>query len=62
MLGCPGVFVCGWAFSSCGEQGLLSSCGAQVLGGRVSVVAACELSSFSFQALEDGLCSCGAWA
>ena len=31
---------CVWAFSCCGEQGLLSSCGVQALGIRASVVAA----------------------
>ena len=51
-----------WAFSSCGEQGLLfvvvhgllivvaSHCGAQALGTRASVVVA------------RGLSSCGMWA
>ena len=31
-----------WAFSSCEEQGLLSSCGAQALGARASVVVTCR--------------------
>ena len=53
IFGCAGVFVSGWAFPSCG---------AQVLGGRVLVVAACGHRSFGSQALEHGLCSCGAWA
>ena len=46
IVGCAGVFVSGWAFPSCG---------AQVLGGRVSVVAACGRRSFGSQALEHGL-------
>ena len=29
IFGCAGVFIAVQAFSSCGEQGLLSSCGAQ---------------------------------
>ena len=52
------VFAAAWAFSSCGEQGLLSSCdvrvshcvgfccwGAWALGARASVVEARGLSS-----------------
>ena len=58
----------------CGEQGLLSSCGArashchgfsrgaQVLGTQASVSAACGLSNCGSQALEWGLSSCGTWA
>ena len=57
-----GLRCCVWAFSSCGERGLLlcggpashcggfSCCGAQALGVWASVVVAC------------GLSSCGAWA
>ena len=52
-----GLRCCTWAFSSCGERGLLfvaagslliavaSRCGAQSLGAWVSVVVACGLSS-----------------
>ena len=51
-----------WAFSSCGERGLLffavrgllivvaSRCGAQALGMQASVVVACGLSSCGMQA------------
>ena len=57
-----GLCCCVWAFSSCGERGLLfivvhglltavaSRCRARALGAQASVVAACELSS------------CSAWA
>ena len=63
-----------WAFSTCGERGLLSvamhglliavasRCGAQALGTRASVVVACGLSSCGLQALERRLSSCGARA
>ena len=63
-----------WAFSSCGEQGLLfvavcglliavaSRCGARALGARASVVAAHGLSSCGSWALEHRLSSCGARA
>ena len=69
-----GLRCCVWAFSSCGEQGLLfvavhglltamaSYCGAQALGARAPVVVACRLSSCGSQALEHRLSSCGAWA
>ena len=53
-----GLRCCAWAFSSCGEWGLLfscgarashcggfSCCGARALGVQASVVVACELSS-----------------
>ena len=43
---------CAWCFSSCGEQGLLSTCGVQ----------ASHWGGFSYcraQALEHGLCCCG---
>ena len=63
------------AFSSCGKQGLLSSCsarashcsgfsccGAQALGKRASVIVARRLSSCGSRMLERSrLCSCGAW-
>ena len=57
-----GLCCCTWAFSSCGEQGLLfivvlgllvavaSHCGAWALGTQASVVVA------------RGLSSCGSWA
>ena len=63
-----------WAFSSCGEQGLLfievrgplsvvaSRCGAQAVGTQSSVVVARGLSSCGSQALERRLSSCGARA
>ena len=67
---------CMWAFSSCGERGLLfvavrrllivvggcSCCGARALGGRASVVVTHGLSSCGSQALERRLSSCGAGA
>ena len=46
-----GLPCCSWAFSSCGEWGLISSCGPQALGVRASVAAACWLSSFGLLAL-----------
>ena len=57
-----GLRCCAWAFSSCGERGLLfivvcgllivvaSRCGARALGAQASVVVARRLSS------------CGTWA
>ena len=67
-----GFRCCAWAFSSCGEQGLLfvavhglshcsgfSHCGARALGVRASVVAARGLSSCGSRALEHRLSSCG---
>ena len=69
-----GLRCCAWAFSSCGERGLLfvvvpaSHCGgfscygAEALGVRASVVAACGLSSCGSRALEHMLSSCGARA
>ena len=61
-----------WAFSSCGEQGLLFvavrglliavACGARPLGTRASVVVARGLSSSSLWALERRLSSCGTQA
>ena len=63
---------CTQTFSSCGEQGLLSSCstwashcsdfscwGTQAMDVRASVVVAHGLSSGSCQALEYRLSSCG---
>ena len=70
-----GLRCCAWAFSSCGEQGLLfvvvcglliavaSRCGARALGVWASVVAAHGLSSCGRRALEHaGFSSCGTWA
>ena len=69
-----GLHCCVWAFSSCGEQGLLflevsglliavaSHCGAQVVGVWALVVVACRLNSCGSQALEHRLSSCGARA
>ena len=68
-----GLHCCTWAFSSCGEQGLLcvvcrlltavaSRCRAWALGTQASVVAARGLSSCGSQALEHRLSSCGARA
>ena len=49
------VFIAAWAFSGCGEWGLLSSCAAQAShGGGFSCCRA--------QTLERGLSSRGAWA
>ena len=65
---------CTWAFSSCGEWGLLfvevhglliavaSRCGARALGTWASVVVARGFSSCGSQALEHRLSSCGARA
>ena len=65
-----GLRCCTWAFCSCGKWRLLCSfnawashcrnfscCGAQALGVRASVVAACGLSSCGWQAPEHGLSS-----
>ena len=70
-----GLCCCSWAFSSCGDQGLLFimvrglfiavaslCCGAQALGMQVSVVVARGLSSCGLQTLERRLSSCGAQA
>ena len=65
-----GLCCCTWAFSSCGERGLLfvAVCGlliaehSRALGARASVVAARGLSSCGSQALEHRLSSCGARA
>ena len=70
-----GLHCCAWAFSSCGEWGLLlvavrgllavvafSCCGARALGTRASVVAARRLSSCGSRALECRLSSCGTQA
>ena len=66
-----GLRCCAWAFSSCGEWGLLfvavrglliavaSRCRARALGMRASVVVAHGLSSCGPQALERRLSSCG---
>ena len=69
-----GLRCCRWAFSSCGERGLLfvavcrlliavaPRCRARALGTRASVVAAHGLSSCGSWALELRLRSCGAQA
>ena len=69
-----GLRFCTWAFSTCGEQGLLfvavrglliavaPRCEARALGTWASVVAARGLSSCSSRALECSLSSCGARA
>ena len=68
-----GLRCCAQAFSSCGEQGLLSlwcagsrggfsCCGARALGARASVVVARGLSSCGSRALERRLSICGARA
>ena len=62
-------------FSSCGQQGLLSSFDGRASAAGTSVVVergslgawapgvvACGLSSFGSQALECGFSSCGSWA
>ena len=50
-----GLCCCARAFSSCGEQGLLFSCG--VRASHCGVLSCCRA-----QALEHRLSSCGAWA
>ena len=70
-----GLRCCAWAFSSCGERGLLFAavrklltavaslcCGARALGAWVSVIVAHGLSSCSSRALKRRLSSCGAQA
>ena len=69
-----GLRCCVWAFSSCGEWGLLfvvvrglliavaSRCGARALGTWASVVVARRLRSCGSRALDHGLGSCDAWA
>ena len=65
------VFVASWAFSSCGEWGLLSSCGVRTshccgfsccrewaLGAWVSEAVVCRLNSCGFWALEYRLHGC----
>ena len=67
-----GLRCCEWAFSSCGERGLLFvavrgllivvaslCCGARALGVQASVVAARGLSSCGSWALERRLSNCG---
>ena len=62
-----------WAFSSCGDWGIFSSCqashcgslsccGAQAPDAQVLVVATCGFSSHSSQSLECRLSSCGTQA
>ena len=70
-----GLRCCAWAFSSCGERGLLfvvvqwaslgsgfSCCGARALGVQASVFVAFGLCSCALRALERRLSSCGARA
>ena len=70
-----GLCCCTWAFSSCGERGLLFvavrrlpfavvslCCGAQAPGVRASVVVAHGLSSCGSRAPERRLSSCGSRA
>ena len=68
-----GLHCCTWAFSSCGERGLLfiarashcsgfSCCRARALGAQASVVVARGLSSCGLRALEYRLSSCVAQA
>ena len=70
-----GLRCCTWAFSSCGEWGLLFIavhgvliavaslvCGTRALGAWTSVVVAHTLSSCGLWALGLRLSSCGAWA
>ena len=67
-----GLRCCVYAFSSCGEQGLLFVAVRGLLiavaslvvelGARASVVVACGLSSCGSWAVEQRLTSCGAWA
>ena len=64
-----------WAFSGCGEWGLLSACGSwaspcggfscrghRIQGARASAVVACGLRSRTSWAPEHKLSGCGAWA
>ena len=70
-----GLHCCAWAFSSCGERGLLFvavrglliavaslCCGAWVLGMWASVAVARRLNSCGSWALEHRLSSCGTQA
>ena len=69
-----GLCCCAWAFSCCGERGLLfvamrgllialaSRCRARALGAWASVVVACRLSSCGSRAVEHRLSGCGTWA
>ena len=69
-----GLRCCTWAFSSCGDWGLVfvvvhglliavaSHCGSQALGAWASIVVAYGLSSCGSWALEHRLSSCGALA
>ena len=69
-----GLHCCVWAFSGCGEWGLLfvvvhglvlvvaSRCGAWALGTQAPVVVARGLSSCGTRALERRLSSCGSRA
>ena len=52
---------CAWAFSSCGEQGLLSSCSAWVSRGGFSCCRAWALGHGGSVAAAHGLSSRGAW-
>ena len=61
-LAVPGLCCCTWAFSSCGEWGLFSSCSAWAF--RCSGFS-CEAWALSMQALVAvacGLSSCSSWA
>ena len=52
-----------WAFSSCGEQGLLSGCGAWTSdGGVFSYGGAQALGAWGLVSAARGLSSCGLWA
>ena len=75
LLAALGLRCCVWAFSSCGERGLLFiavrglliavaslCCGALALGMRAAVIVAHGLSSCGSWALERRLSSCGAQA
>ena len=58
-----GLSCCTWAVSSCGEQGLLSSCGAWA--SHCSGFSCCRAWALGLQASEaaaGGLRSCDAWA
>ena len=65
-LGALGLRCCVWTFSSCGKRvshcSGFSSCRAQALGVRASVVVAHRVSSCRSRALECRLSSCGARA
>ena len=58
-----GLHCCAWAFSSCGERGLLFHCGAQASHcGGFSCCGAQALGMQASVVVAHGLSSCGSWA